>query len=132
MGSLGAAGLTTFGLVAHLSMAQAGVALAIATVVALVSSSERRSFLRAPRIDADLERSRTLLRGALAGPAHVRAATATVGLVALILSFGLRAIGVDTTASMLAVAAFATLTVSALVDRHLFFAAEAARAMPEP
>lgn len=132
LGLLGAAGLTTFGLVAHLSMAQAGAALGIAIVVALGSSRQRRTFLRAPRIDADLERSRTLLRGALAGPVHVRAATATVGLVTLISSFGLRAVGVDTPASMLAVAGFATLTVSALLDRHLFFAAEAARAMPEP
>ncbi len=86
------------------------------------------SFLRHRGRDA-LGRSAQLMRGALGVETTLRfAAAALAGLCLLVLLAGANA-AVDATAG-LALASFTFLLVGELLERHLFFRAEAARAMP--
>jgi len=102
-----------------------GVAAILAKLCAELSDLRCRGDLTA----SALERSARLMRGALRRELQLRIATAVAGLSLLLLLLALPR-GAGPVIAGLASASFALLLIGELLERHLFFRAEAAPAMP--
>ncbi len=100
------------------------ILFAVASLVRLVRMTASRS------LDGDLQRSLVLLRGPLRRAARARTAATTLGITGLIAVAPLHGDGFGPGATTAAGAALLSLLVGELIERHLFFTAEAARAMP--
>ncbi|MDG2305091.1 MAG: dimethyl sulfoxide reductase anchor subunit [Candidatus Binatia bacterium] len=101
-----------------------------AVVVGGASLVRVQRFTETPASGHDLERSRSLLRGPLRSSVHARVAVTAVGLLLVVAAVGSSLVGSDLPAAGVAGLALLTLTLGEFLDRRLFFAAEAARAMP--
>lgn len=130
---LGAAALVLIGLVAGDASA---IRIAAGTTVALVAGVStvqrwRRFTAGCEGVpDIALDRSRALLRGPLLRTTRIREACICAGLVFLTVAGMLSSVAEPGADAACAAVAFAALFIGALVDRSLFFTAEAAPGMP--
>lgn len=111
------------------SVSRAIVAVAIAVGAGSAALLGWRRTVDEPTGDPALERSRTLLVGPLRRSARARVVSYVAGLSTLLLAVP-TALVAPTAGAVLAGLALAALFIGALVDRALFFTAEAAPAMP--
>ena len=130
---LGALGASLATALAAGSDAPAVVALGVLGVGALAVKIAREArFVLGPRRDprGELARSVRLLRGALRGRLRARFASASVAAVAVVAAFAMAWLGLELPALAAGALALAGFALGELIERHLYFTAEASRGMP--
>lgn len=128
---LGAAALVSVALLAGASDAFR-VAVGSCTALSVGTIMLRRwdRFLEQPSQDLALERSRLLLTGPLRRTHEARRACIAAGLTFVLAGVITAAFGATVAAAVISLLGFAGIFIGALVDRSLFFTAEAAPSMP--